>query len=66
MRRVYAVMAHIASLYGNDETEFSEKLNFVKPPIRRGETGGTYSSISCWLAARCFSVNARWPQELMQ
>ena len=37
-------MAHIACLYGNDETEFSEKLNFVKLPIRRDETGGNEQS----------------------
>ena len=40
LRLLYVDMAHITFLYGNDETEFSEKLNFVKPPIRRDETGG--------------------------
>ena len=34
------LVAHITFLYGNDETEFLEKVKiFVKPPIRRDETG---------------------------
>ena len=26
-------MAHVTFLYGNDETEFSKKLNFAKPQL---------------------------------
>jgi len=26
-------MAHVTFLYGNDETEFAKKLNFVKPQL---------------------------------
>ncbi len=33
VRLLYADMAHITFLYGNDETEFSKKLNFVKPQL---------------------------------
>ena len=32
-------MAPVTFLYGNDETEFLKKVNFVKLPIRRDETG---------------------------
>ena len=31
-------IAHVTLLYGNDETEFSKKLNFVKPAFQRGKS----------------------------
>ena len=33
VRRLYVDMARVAFLYGNHETEFSKKLNFVKPQL---------------------------------
>ena len=33
LRLLYVDMAHVTLLYGDDETEFSKKLNFVKPQL---------------------------------
>ena len=30
---MYAFMAHVTFLYGNDEMEFSKRLNFVEPQL---------------------------------
>ena len=33
LRLLYVDMAHVTFFYGNDETEFSKKLNFAKPQL---------------------------------
>ena len=35
-------VAHVTFLYGNEETEFSKKLNFVKPRSQASPLGRTH------------------------
>ncbi len=70
MRRSCAFIAHIISFSGNDETEFSKKLNFVKPQLmafaranyeiaRKNNAGVEFETLSR-VAAGCDSLDAAY------